>query len=126
MSREQEIEELTAAIIEYHCYQHGCDDCGWKHSRGGCEEEPIYRDLARHLIEDAGYRKIIPNVDFVVRAGELATMREKAYNEGRKETIKRVCQALYDICTREDNPWEAIEICKNDVLEWAEKNGVEV
>ena len=90
MSREQKIEELTATIIEYHCYQHGCDDCGWKHSRGGCEEEPIYRDLARHLIEDAGYRKIIPNVDFVVRAGELSTMREKAYNEGKREAVKEL------------------------------------
>ena len=97
MSREQKIEELTATIIEYHCYQHGCDDCGWKHSRGGCEEEPIYRDLARHLIEDAGYRKIIPNVDFVVRAGELSTMREKAYIEGKRETAKEILDKLLTI-----------------------------
>ena len=57
MDREQAIEELKTTIVEYHCFQNGCYNCGWKQSRGDCEEEHIYSDLARHLIEDAGYSK---------------------------------------------------------------------
>ena len=104
MNNEKETEELTTTIIEYHCFQHGCDDCGWKHSRGGCEEEPIYRDLARHLIENVGYRKLAADDVVLTKAMQdgscdgiddrILEFFKKHNAEVRKETAKEILQAM--------------------------------
>ena len=95
MDKEREIKLTEQAVLEVcpHSLQTseytsgiGCADRGVE-CDCFCRQARIIEAMIK-----AGYRKIIPNVDFVVRAGELATMREKAYNEGRKETAKEILQ----------------------------------
>lgn len=62
------------------------------------------RRIAR-MFKQAGYRKA-----------------DKVY----KEATKRIYQKLYDLCTRDDNPFHDYDLCAEDILEWAKADGVEV
>lgn len=54
-------------------------------------------------LQEAGYRKIIPLRDFIVTAGELAEMRERACNDARKKTAREILQELYDEAKNQDD-----------------------
>lgn len=63
---------------------------------------------------------------YISLPNELMQAQKDIVDTVRKETIKRVCQTLYDFCTRADNPWQEIEICKDEVLEYAKQNGIDL
>ena len=121
MDKEKEVEELTAKIIEQHCYHHGCDDCEWKHSRGGCEEEAIYRDLARYLIEEEDYRP----------ADEVRKEKAKEILSGLVHWLKGAIRDSYDHAVKEqfgiyggkNNAFHEVLDLVNKV---AENDGIEV
>ena len=74
--------------------------------------------IANCLLE-AGYRKIIPNVDFVVRCSDLVNVREKAYDDARKATAKEILEYLRAVQEKDE--------LKNCDLDWiAMQYGVEV
>ena len=86
MSKEKEIEEMAKTL----CCAYGTAQCDICANICGVEYcEKLY---------DAGYRKIVPNVDFVVRVSDLVNVREKAYNDARKETAKEILLQLKKDC----------------------------
>lgn len=42
------------------------------------------------------------------------------------DTAKRIYQKLYDLCTRDDNPFRDYDLCAEDIVEWAKEEGVEI
>ena len=110
MNREKEVEEITAIINQ------ALRDMAYPFAQG-----------AAYLMVKAGYHKLADDDIVLTKAmqdGSCKGMDDRTleffagHNAAvRKDTIKRVCQALYDFCTREDNPWQEIEISKDEVLE---------
>lgn len=55
------------------------------------------QDFAKSLSEallQAGYCKLNPNIDFVIRAGDAVNIREKAYKDAQKETATQILQSM--------------------------------
>lgn len=75
LTAQEQIKEMEK-IIDEKAFEY-CDS-------DGC----IYSDKLAKILFLAGYRRITPNVDFIVRAGELSTIQENA----RKETAKEIIQ----------------------------------
>ena len=98
--------------------------------------DTLFIPFLAEVVVDAGYRKLADDDIVLTKAmqdGSCEGMDDRtlAFFAGhnatvRKDTIKRVCQALYDFCTREDNPWQEIEISKDEVLEWAKQNDINI
>lgn len=90
--------------------------------REACAEQ-IVEDL-----EKAGYRQIIPLVDFVVSCSDLINVREKAYNDARKETAREILSDLLFNVSEDD--YKNVVDLKGDIEHWieeiAEEYGVEV
>lgn len=80
MDKEHQIEELASDIEK---------SLERAKSVVGSMNKGIGYWIAEDLV-DKNYRKIIPNVDFVVRAGELSTIQMNA----RKQTAKKILQML--------------------------------
>ena len=78
MTDKDQIEELTK-LIDEKAFEY-CDN-------DGC----IYSDKLAKILLLAGYRRIKPNIDFIVRAGEISSTIEKV----RKETAKEILQMLF-------------------------------
>lgn len=64
----------------------------WAADNGRVCDGQAVEHIAEYLF-NAGYRKIIPNVDFVVRASDLVGIREKAV----KDTAKEILQEFWHI-----------------------------
>ena len=94
MNREEEIEKIKEVVRK-----------GFKKAdcRNEYTKEPYpYFDsqitaIANGLY-DMSYRKITPNVDFVVRCSDLVNIREKAYKDARKETAKEIWEEVLSFC----------------------------
>ncbi len=69
--KNEEIEELSREI---------CNGCQTRHKCNN-NECCAMSDIVAEWLFEKGYRKIIPNVDFVVRAGDLVIIREKAIKD---------------------------------------------
>ena len=92
--------------------------------REACAEQ-IVEDLEKY-----GYKQIMPLRDFVVTVSDLINVREKAFNDARKETAKKILQALFDNHFEKVNDYENRSVGYHDfyceIKRLAEKYGVEV
>ncbi len=78
MDKKEQIEELSKEI---------CNGCRTRHD---CENKDgfcIMSDVVAEWLIEKGYRKIIPNVDFVVRASDLVKVREKAIKDVLRDVV---------------------------------------
>ena len=107
-NREKVIEEMSKIAIP-EC-KNTCKYCD-----GGCMD-----NFNATLFYDAGYRKIIPNVDFVLRAGDISSIIEKARKEAIKEVVEKT---IFPIIRDKYSPSVQVEFIKTAVLA---KFGVEV
>lgn len=92
-----------------------------------CLQEEKYRKADDLLDEIAG---LTGKCDALQKDNEnlLRTLEEgrEVVEEAKLDTAKRIYQKLYDLCTRDDNPFLDYDLCAEDIVEWAKEEGVEI